>query len=160
MEVLMRYCRRHFVDPAPHLQRQAQSKLKHRSNALQHGQQIVHDSQRGQEIKIVKRRVVKKAFYSDEEDESAEEEQIVYPTYSPTRTTNNTNTNNNTNNTVELDDDEHLTADHKLLLKSSLPLLKSRNAGVVQAVCTLHYYCGTHTDKVCSQHGHEQQSHL
>ena len=32
--------------------------------------------------------------------------------------------------------------DHRLLLHSSLPLLKSRNAGVVLVVCALHYYAG------------------
>jgi hypothetical protein len=35
-----------------------------------------------------------------------------------------------------------LDIDHRLVLKSSLPLLKSRNSGVVLGVCTLHYYCG------------------
>ncbi|EGB09559.1 hypothetical protein AURANDRAFT_24528 [Aureococcus anophagefferens] len=37
----------------------------------------------------------------------------------------------------------HLDPDHRLALRSSLPLLKSRNSGVVLGVCTLHYYCGT-----------------
>ena len=32
--------------------------------------------------------------------------------------------------------------DHKLLLRSALPLLKSRNAGVVVAVCSLLWHCG------------------
>ncbi|KAI9910891.1 hypothetical protein PsorP6_011123 [Peronosclerospora sorghi] len=39
----------------------------------------------------------------------------------------------------ELDDD------HRLVLRSSIPLLKSRNSAVVLAVATLHYYCGTHS---------------
>ena len=38
-----------------------------------------------------------------------------------------------------------LDEDHRLVLKTSLPLLKSRNSAVVLAVATLHYYCGTHT---------------
>lgn len=38
---------------------------------------------------------------------------------------------------------EEIDADHRLLLRSSLPLLKSNNSGVVLAVATLHYYCGT-----------------
>lgn len=41
--------------------------------------------------------------------------------------------------------EEELDEDHRLLLRSSIPLLKSRNSGVVLAVATLHYYCGTHS---------------
>lgn len=40
---------------------------------------------------------------------------------------------------------EELDEDHRLLLRSSIPLLKSRNSAVVLAVSTLHYYCGTHS---------------
>jgi len=40
-------------------------------------------------------------------------------------------------------EDSSLDEDHSLLLKCSLPLLKSRNSGVVVAVCSLHYYCGS-----------------
>lgn len=40
---------------------------------------------------------------------------------------------------------EQLDEDHRLLLRSSIPLLKSRNSAVVLAVATLHYYCGTHS---------------
>ena len=32
------------------------------------------------------------------------------------------------------------------VVRSSLPLLKSRNSGVVLAVCSLHYYCGTNSN--------------
>jgi hypothetical protein len=46
-----------------------------------------------------------------------------------------------------------LDPDHRLLLRSSLPLLKSRNCGVVLAVCTLHYYCGSQTDATAAQLG-------
>ena len=35
-----------------------------------------------------------------------------------------------------------LDPDHRLALKSSQPLLKSRNAGVVLGVCSLHYTSG------------------
>jgi len=37
------------------------------------------------------------------------------------------------------DEDNELYEDHRLLLRSSLPLLKSRNARVVLAFCSLHY---------------------
>ena len=38
---------------------------------------------------------------------------------------------------------QELDEDHRLLLRSSLPLLKSRNSAVVLSVATLHYYCGS-----------------
>jgi hypothetical protein len=45
-------------------------------------------------------------------------------------------------------EDNDLNEDHKLLLQSSLPLLKSRNSAVVLAACSLHYYCGVASIKV------------
>lgn len=41
--------------------------------------------------------------------------------------------------------DHDLDEDHRLLLRSSMPLLKSRNSAAVLAVATLHYYCGTNS---------------
>jgi AP-3 complex subunit beta len=79
------------------------------------------------------RRVVKKAFYSDEEDESTEEELdlgISQPEVGSVFTS------------ADADVLSRLDPDHRLLLRMSLPLLKSRNTGVVLAVCTLHYHCG------------------
>ena len=35
--------------------------------------------------------------------------------------------------------------------RCSLPLLKSRNSGVVLAVCTTHYYCGSRTGSTMNQ---------
>lgn len=118
---------------------------------------------------VVKRRVVKKGFYSDEEDESIEEE--VYadtlaanhnngPLSSKLRQRNvvgggggsdGVDGNNNNRNIVvggktalnPFDDEEtDLDEDHRFLLRSAMSLLKSRNAGVVLAVCSLQYYCG------------------
>jgi len=79
---------------------------------------------------------VKKAFYSDEEDHS-EEETIELP--------DNNNVEYNVFTTAT-DNDDNIDVDHQLVLKSSLPLLKSRNSGVVLAVCTLHYYCGAYNN--------------
>jgi len=45
---------------------------------------------------------------------------------------------------------EELDEDHRLLLRSSIPLLKSRNSAVVLAVSTLHYYCGTQSVATCT----------
>jgi hypothetical protein len=152
----------------------------------------------------IKRRVVKKGFYSDEDDDSTEEE--VYaeslsgpplPVSSAMRqrnvlgitTTTNTNTNtenssfvpaalaaNNNNNNSNFQDhhppsnqqqlqqqqqqhlsllakmdeteDADLAEDHRLVLNAAMHLLKSRNAGVVLAVCSLQYYCGVSSIKV------------
>lgn len=110
--------------------------------------------------KKIKRRVVRKAFYSDEEDESSEEE--VYTStidgkpltlaaaLRDQQVTNPTNMMQSNNPTNALDDneDEDLDPDHRLLLRSSLPLLKSRNSAVVLAVCSLHYYCGVSSIKI------------
>ena len=102
-----------------------------------------------------KRRVVKKAFYSDEEDTSAEEDDEPTPTNPvggrnilglpgmPTVAI----------NMMNADEDGELDEDHKLLLQSSMPLMKSRNAGVVLAVCSLHYYCGVSSVKARSAIG-------
>ena len=46
------------------------------------------------------------------------------------------------------DEDSDLDEDHKLLLQSSQPLLKSRNSAVVLAACSLHYHCGVASIKV------------
>jgi len=110
----------------------------------------------------VKRRVVRKAFYSDEEDESSEEE--VYASafggqpltlaaaLRERQVMENSPMNNLTqtigDKNVGDDEDESLDPDHRLLLRSSLPLLKSRNSAVVLAVCSLHYYCGVSSIKI------------
>ena len=122
--------------------------------------------------KKIRRRVVVEGFYSDEEDHSAEEEVYASDPRGPAISTatamrqrnimglptpggNNTNNNNPTSNiqmgsvfgatttsTQMGDEDWGLDEDHKLLLQSAMPLLKSRNAGVVLGVCSLLYYCG------------------
>ncbi|KAL7539414.1 hypothetical protein ACHAXR_009260, partial [Thalassiosira sp. AJA248-18] len=136
----------------------------------------------------VKRRVVRKAFYSDEEDESSDEE--VDPRYPVTggnvaatlreqpilvspdkgfgfrddvnaavdgnREEGNFGWKSNLSApVVALDDDEDndLDEDHKLLLQSALPLLKSRNTAVVLAACSLHYHCGVASIKTRSALG-------
>lgn len=124
----------------------------------------------------IKRRVIRKGFYSDEEDESSDEEiyvvgseqqqQHVSPTLAgamrqrsiifgnpstiPTPSTNDLMMKDKmiANHGISALDE-----DHHLLLKSSLPLLKSRNAGVVLAVCSLHYYCGEASVEIRSMMG-------
>ena len=144
----------------------------------------------------IKRRVVKKGFYSDEEDESTDEEVYAETTNGPALPvasamrqrnvmgfSDNTNpkehspfvpaalAKNNNNNTISggfkdnisgtpentptnsllqqhhqqnpLDtEDSDLAEDHRMFLNAAMHLLKSRNAGVVLAVCSLQYYCG------------------
>ena len=129
----------------------------------------------------IKRRVVKKGFYSDEEDESVEEE-VDDPYYSIISSGNiarslrespvmgspsgganklffrddanaplhGNGEQNGSASAIAIDDDEDgdLDEDHKLLLHSSLPLLKSRNSAVVLAACSLHYHCGIASVKI------------
>lgn len=110
------------------------------------------------------RRVITKGFYSDEEDSSTENE-LVTPSIStasanrqpailgnPTGTSNFSATVSNGNSTTDREL-KHLDPDHQLLLTSSMPLLKSRNASVVLAVSSLHYYCGVSNVKVRSAIG-------
>lgn len=136
LEVLTRYCRTQFTDPAPGVEAAVRLQAKQRSKS----------AAAGHIMKTVKRRIVKKAFYSDEEDESGEEEVEV------------------DFQEEEMDDKEagkffsreadvDIDFDHRLLIRSSLPLLKSRNAGVVMSVCTLHYYCGSQTSSTNQQIG-------
>jgi AP-3 complex subunit beta len=103
----------------------------------------------------IKRRVVRKGFYSDEEDSSTEEEvyenplgqivpsisqalreQPVFPNPSAQQA------GVSGGSLAAVSELESLAPDHRLLLTSAMPLLKSRNAGVVLAVCGLAYYCG------------------
>ena len=112
-------------------------------------------------LRKIKRRVIKKGFYSDEEDESTEEE--VYPGSGPTplqvaaaaRQHANLPSLPNKGGLEKYRDleDESLDEDHRLLLRSTLPLLKSRNSAVVLAVCSLHYYCGVASIRVRSSLG-------
>jgi len=53
----------------------------------------------------------------------------------------------------QTDADPDLDPDHRLILRSSTPLLKSRNAGVVLGVCSLHFYCGSKNQAVELQVG-------
>jgi AP-3 complex subunit beta len=92
----------------------------------------------------VKRRVVKKAFYSDESDQSSTEDVYLSDEDSSPAAAASASLPQPSASAFSstLDSDESLHPDHQLLLRSSLPLLKSRNSGVVLAVCSLHYYCG------------------
>ena len=102
----------------------------------------------------IKRRVVRKGFYSDEEDESTEEEvfaeTLTGPALSVSAALRDTKLQGDGTDGppvvggTEWYDAEaaDLHPDHRTILKSALSLLKSRNAGVVLAVCSLHYYCG------------------
>lgn len=113
--------------------------------------------------KKVKRRVVKKGFYSDEEDESTEEEIYEGPVGESSTIAGVMRQRNIMGVPgsgfpasavgLEADEDDDLHEDHRLLLRSSMPLLKSRNAGVVLAVCSLQYYCGVSSVKVRSSIG-------
>eukprot|EP00536_Pseudo-nitzschia_multiseries_P016389 jgi/Psemu1/221169/e_gw1.1098.11.1 len=84
----------------------------------------------------------RRGFYSDEEDDSTDEGAPSPPI--STATTQPLTLTGYANADPDL---QKLDPDHQLLLASSMPLLKSRNAGVVLAVCSLHYYCGVSSIK-------------
>lgn len=135
--MLTRYVRNQFTDPAPGVATAVRLQAKQRSTAAVQGRTTAAATGGGEPTS---RRVVRKAFYSDEEDES-DEETVQIPTsasYEPAKPELGSVFTGG-----EADSEGDLDPDHRLVLKSSLPLLKSRNSGVVLAVCTLHYYCGT-----------------
>jgi AP-3 complex subunit beta len=96
----------------------------------------------------VKRRVVRKAFYSDEEDELDEEDVEIEDNVDDNHSSNSSSVFAAKGPKSVVEEGEGLDSDHRLVLRSSLPLLKSRNAGVVLGVCSLHYYCGSHNASI------------
>ena len=75
LEVMTRYVRNQFTDPAPGVAAAVKQSAKQRSVSAIKGQAALASSgSRSGSKRFFKRRVVKKAFYSDEEDESGEEE--------------------------------------------------------------------------------------
>jgi len=69
---MTRYVRYQFTDPAPGVAAAVRMHAKQRSSAAIKGQAALNMSGK-KKNRFFKRRVVKKAFYSDEEDESGEE---------------------------------------------------------------------------------------
>jgi len=134
---LARYIRTQFADPAPGA-REASVALAQRRSAA--GAATARTR--------ITRRTVKKAFYSDEEDESQEEEIDVGGAQDWGVMAQSGGSGDFGHSSFEAtkegagDGEAHLDPDHRLALRSSLPLLKSRNSGVVLGVCALHYYCG------------------
>jgi AP-3 complex subunit beta len=116
MGVLMRYARQQFLDPCPE-----SANTKDEDKPTEENRP-----------KRRRRKRIKKAFYSDEEDEEYSVSEDDEPKETPAL-------GGNAGPLGPLDD---LDPDHKLLLKCSIPLLKSRNSGVVLAVVTLHFNCG------------------
>ena len=133
LEVLTRYVRNQFTDPAPGVAAAVRLQAKQRSSS----------AIKGRIGSTIKRRVVRKAFYSDEEDESDEEEVEVETKAEA----------GSVFAGVGVDEQGDIDPDHRLILRSSLPLLKSRNSGVVMSVCALHYYCGSQSSATNLQIG-------
>lgn len=140
LEMMTRYARKHFMDPSPGRAAAARQQAKNRSTAASKSQLSAFTA--------VRRRVMKKAFYSDEEDES-DDEIVMLPAESDMKAAEKGSVFTGADADIEGD----LDPDHRLLLKSSLPLLKSRNAGVVLGVASLHYYCGSRTTGTTVQLG-------
>jgi AP-3 complex subunit beta len=191
MEVLTRYCRKFFKKPiavgkADIIDSQRKIKRVVGVESTLETSSLVLTKQTSDTITAshhsplsaipnkVKRRVVKKGFYSDEEDVSTEEDVYVAPNTGKTHKsiasalreehlignatgplTADTTIISGQTLVMEEDEDDHasLDPDHKMLLQCSLPLLKSRNSGVVLAVCSLQYYCGVASVRIRSAIG-------
>jgi AP-3 complex subunit beta len=180
MEVLTRYCRQNFTNPgvgsAEGIDREKRlrryggayavrggDKSKQQTNTTMKKQSPLPPKSHPRSIIQTTplnsaKRLVSKAFYSDDEDESYDGDDAqspLQPLYCPATTLPlDTNPLMATSNLLVdtrdpyKDEDDHLDEDHRLLLRSSIPLLKSRNSAVVLAVCSLHYYCGVSSIKV------------
>lgn len=178
LETMARYCRTHFAKPsvtgtAERIDRERRVRRTVSGIAQSHECTVATATAKTNPLKLetlpslptpgkkIKRRVVKKGFYSDEEDGSTEEEVFVgvngnlsSSVVGALRQTGVNGTGAGPSNMeMEADEDSELHEDHRLLLRSSLPLLKSRNSGVVLAVCSLQYYCGVASIKVRSSLG-------
>lgn len=121
LHVLIRYCRQEFQAP-----------VQETKDTTKYG-----------------KRKTKKGFYLDEDSASEDEETRLMNRQSPFML-GKSKTQPSVGSVFASDAvangiGEELDEDHRLLLRSSIPLLKSRNSGVVLAVATLHYYCGTHS---------------
>ena len=159
LEVLTRYARNQFTDPAPGVAAAVRLQAKQRSSAAVQGRLSTGGGGGG----TISRRVVRKAFYSDEEDESDEETVDLVASAEEARASSASGAGSSSAlhrpelgsvfTGAQADSEGDLDPDHRLILKSSLPLLKSRNSGVVLAVCALHYYCGTQSAVTTQQIG-------
>ncbi len=142
--VLMRYARTQFLDPRLteippcNVWSKVLSSPGNGSSI-----KLTHASNTCSNTRIMRRRVVRKAFYSDEEDESTEEEYEERAPYAAPIEPSNVGPQGGSSLLSKFDSDlqDNLDSDLRLLLNTSLPLLKSRNTGVVLGVCALHYYC-------------------
>ncbi len=145
LDVLMRYARTQFLDPRPtEIPPYNVGDKTLPSLGNQNSLKLTPASSIGNSRKIMRRRVVRKAFYSDEEDESTEEDYEERVPYAASIGPSNGGPPGGSSLLSELKSDHlqnDLDSDLSLLLNMSLPLLKSRNAGVVLGVCALHYYC-------------------
>ena len=164
IDVLSRYCRANFVYPG-HGEAEkidAQRRRLRQQPGIKNDQYLFlkkaehmdnHEKEQSHKTitpvnshKTTRRRVIQKGFYSDDEDDEFSEE-------SDNESTAYENIGNLKQGQELLEKDIKLDDDHDLILKSALPLLKSRNSGVVLAVCSLHYYCGFSSIEVRSSFG-------
>lgn len=151
--LMTRYVRTFFTDPVPSGRASSSSS----SSVVGTGSSQDNGQKQNSSVRVTKRRVVKPAFYSDDEDDRSEDEEIPLeeedpyaPDYKHTKTEMGSVF---TGMEADAELGSNLDADHSLLLKTSLSLLKSRNSGVVLAVCTLHHYCGPRTTTTNTQIG-------
>lgn len=195
MDVLSRYCRKYFTNPNRRRvvsselvdehyrvvrrvlgvskavtvrvdmdKHQLNNVLSKKSNLTEINLPI--DSGKKGIITKVKKRIVKTAFYSDEEDESIETVSSICSMDAldnPSAETKNPISSEFDNFGADINRPlfmnecnsvyDDIDKDHSLLLRSSFHLLRSRNSAVVLAVCSLHYYCGIANVKIRSAIG-------
>ena len=127
MGVLVRYARMYFVAPASPEEKKKKTKK---------SKEPKKDAKKGRKAAGGKKKGKKSGFYSESEGESDEESEAE-----------------SSDSESESDNDSlvgpTLPEDHDLLLRTSLPLLRSRNSGVVLGVAALHLYVGSGDKSEC-----------
>jgi AP-3 complex subunit beta len=122
LTTLTRYARTQFANPEPEdkVKDKSKEKAKEKSSSKKKSSKKDDKKKKGKKGK---------GFYSEDEDSSDDDSDSEEESDSE-----------------DDDDDDDLvpkmSEDHQLLLRVSLPLLRSRNSGVVLAVATLHHYAG------------------
>lgn len=122
---LTRYARAFFTNPEPEDRKKAEKDKKEAKGGKKSGKSKKDDK------KSKKKSKKGKGFYSEDEDSSSDSDS-------------EDSSSSDDSSSDESEDSlvPHLSEDHSLLLRVSLPLLRSRNTGVVLAVAALHHYAG------------------
>jgi AP-3 complex subunit beta len=151
LNMMQRYVRSQFTDPR---RRDGSSRSKHVSllhQAQQSGLSQASNSASLSAPKLGKKpgkAVAQKGFYSDDDsgssdaDDGGQHKASAFSSFATSAVIVPQQGSVFMGKDITIEYDSMLDPDHRLILSSSLALLKSRNSAVVLAVCALHFHCG------------------